>query len=77
VSLDNDKSPDGHVHLTRRQTEIIALVASGLSDKEIARRLGLSPRTVQAHLDRVFQELGLHKRSAAVATWLRYRANNP
>ena len=58
-------------HVTRRQAQILDLVASGLSDKEIALRLGLSPRTVQTHLDRLFLEHGLHKRTAAVAAWLR------
>jgi len=59
------------MHVTRRQAEILQLVASGLSDKEIGSRLGLSPRTIQSHLDRLFLEHGLHKRAAAVAAWLR------
>jgi DNA-binding NarL/FixJ family response regulator len=58
------------IHVTPRQAEILGLVASGFSDKEIALRLGLSPRTVQSHLDRFFEEHGVHKRAAAVAAWL-------
>jgi DNA-binding CsgD family transcriptional regulator len=61
-------------HVTRRQAQILDLVASGLSDKEIASRLGLSPRTVQSHLDRLFLQHGFHKRTAAVAAWLRDHA---
>ena len=61
------------MHLTRRQAEILELVASGLSDKEIATRLGVSPRTIQSHLDRLFLQHGFHKRTAAVAAWLRER----
>ena len=55
---------------TARQKEIIALVASGLSDKQIAACLGLSPRTVRTHLERVFRAHMLHSRTAAVAKWL-------
>ncbi len=62
------------MHVTPRQAQILGLVASGLSDKEIATRLGVSPRTIQSHLDRLYLEHGLHKRSAAVAAWLRNRS---
>jgi DNA-binding CsgD family transcriptional regulator len=61
----------GAMHLTPRQRQILELVAAGLSDKEIGARLGLSRRTVSAHLDRLFHEHGVHKRAAAVAVWLR------
>jgi DNA-binding NarL/FixJ family response regulator len=61
------------LHVTPRQAEILQLVAAGFSDKEIASRLGLSPRTIQSHLDRFFLEHGLHKRAAAVAAWLERR----
>lgn len=57
--------------VTPRQAEILKLVASGLSGKQIATRLGLSPRTIQAHLDRLYLEHGFHKRTAALAAWLR------
>jgi DNA-binding NarL/FixJ family response regulator len=53
--------------MTPRQAQILQLVAAGLSDKEIASRLRVSPRTVQSHLDRFFMEHGIHKRAAAVA----------
>jgi len=64
------------MHVTPRQAQILRLVAAGLSDKEIASRLGLSPRTIQSHLDRLFLEHGLHKRAAAVAAWLGVRSAN-
>jgi DNA-binding CsgD family transcriptional regulator len=57
--------------LSPRQEQILQLVASGLGDKEIAVRLGISPRTIQSHLNRLFLENGFHKRAAAVAAWLR------
>ncbi len=69
----SDLQKPAPMHLTRRQAEILELVASGLSDKEIATRLGVSPRTIQSHLDRLFLQHGFHKRTAAVAAWLRER----
>jgi len=53
--------------LTARETEILALVASGLSDREIAERLVLSPHTVHRHVANVRTKLGLPTRAAAVA----------
>ncbi|MFC7640563.1 response regulator transcription factor [Streptosporangium lutulentum] len=50
--------------LTAQQLEVAHLAASGLSNKEIAERLYLSPRTVSAHLYRIFPKLGITSRSA-------------
>ncbi|WP_330350880.1 LuxR C-terminal-related transcriptional regulator [Streptomyces sp. NBC_00582] len=50
--------------LTAQQLEVARLAASGLSNKEIGERLYLSPRTVSAHLYRVFPKLGITSRSA-------------
>jgi DNA-binding CsgD family transcriptional regulator len=61
----------GRVEFAPRQRQILALVADGLADKEIAARLGVSARTVRTHLERLYQRYGLHSRSAAVALWLR------
>ncbi len=54
-----------------RQCEILALLADGLADKEIAARLGLSTRTIRTHLERLYSRYGIHSRSAAVALWFR------
>lgn len=53
--------------ITPRQREILELVAAGLSDKEIASKLRVSPRTVQSHIDRFFMKHDIHKRAHAVA----------
>lgn len=53
--------------LTDRETEVLTLVASGLSDREIAERLVLSPHTVHRHVANVRTKLGLPTRAAAVA----------
>lgn len=53
--------------LTNRETEILGLIASGLSDREIADRLVLSPHTVHRHVANLRTKLGLPTRAAAVA----------
>jgi len=53
-----------------RQREIMHLVAVGLSDKEIAARLHVSPHTVRTHLQRLYAQHGLHNRAEAAATWM-------
>ncbi len=48
--------------LPRRQREILELLGRGLSNKEICRRLDLSPNTVKTHLSIIFETLGVHSR---------------
>lgn len=57
--------------LTRREAEVIELVAQGLTNGEIAARLVISRATVRTHLENVFEKLGVQTRTAAVA-WLRH-----
>jgi len=59
------------LRVTPRQSQILALVAAGLADKEIADRLNVAHRTVRTHLDRLMHEHGLHSRAEAVTAWLR------
>jgi predicted ATPase/DNA-binding CsgD family transcriptional regulator len=51
--------------LTKREIEVLRLVAQGLSDAQVAERLVLSPRTVNAHLTSVYNKLGVNSRAAA------------
>ena len=57
--------------LTRRQDEVLKLVASGFSRKEIAARLGLSEHTVRNHLTRLYAVLGVHDSAHAVMSAVR------
>lgn len=56
--------------LTQRERQVLLLVADGLANKQVARALGISERTVKAHLGRVFRQLGVPDRTSA-ALWAR------
>jgi DNA-binding NarL/FixJ family response regulator len=58
------KSPEG---LTAREAEILALVAEGRSNQDIAAELVLSIRTVERHISNIYQKLGLDGRTARAA----------
>jgi DNA-binding CsgD family transcriptional regulator len=52
-----------------RQAEIVSLIASGHSDKQIALALRISPRTVRTQLERLYASNGVHCRAQAVHIW--------
>ncbi|MGF1605249.1 MAG: LuxR family transcriptional regulator [Rhodothalassiaceae bacterium] len=56
-------------HLSRRQKQIMAMVAEGLANKEIAARLGIAEGTVKAHIHAVFKALGVTNRTQAVVRY--------
>lgn len=59
--------------LTDREREVLALVAKGLANKQIARSLGITERTVKAHLTSVFQRIGVTDRTSAALWAQRHR----
>ena len=65
----NGGSDLGSGRLTPRQAQILALAANGLSDKQIARRLGVTHRTVRTHFEKLFHDRGIRNRSQAIALW--------
>jgi ATP/maltotriose-dependent transcriptional regulator MalT len=56
--------------LTPRETEVINLIAAGLSNKEAAKALFVAEATIKVHLRHIYEKLGVRGRTAAVAKWL-------
>jgi LuxR family maltose regulon positive regulatory protein len=52
--------------LSERELEVLELFAEGLSNREIASRLFLSPHTVKAHSSNIYGKLGFHSRTQAI-----------
>lgn len=69
ASAESSSSADplGTLGLTAREGEVLRLVAGGLSDREIAAALSVSPRTVNGHVASILAKLGLETRAAAYA----------
>lgn len=59
--------------LTERETAVVELVAQGLTNKEIARRLDISPATVKAHVERIIGKLGVADRTQAAVMAMQKR----
>jgi DNA-binding CsgD family transcriptional regulator len=64
--------PSGLPDLSRRELEVLDLVAAGSNNEEIAARLYLSVRTVERHLSNVYAKLGVSGKSARAAAAARY-----
>jgi DNA-binding NarL/FixJ family response regulator len=57
--------------LSPRERDVLALLADGLANKQIARRLGISPNTVKTHVQLLFEKLDASSRAEAVTTAVR------
>ena len=75
--LDRRRRADPLEELTPRERDVLGLMAEGLTDRGIAQRLYVTPKTVETHIRHIFQKLGLpegalaNKRVQAVLTYLR------
>jgi len=67
--LQGIRAGSSQVQLTARETEVLRLVREGLANKQIARRLHISERTVKAHLTSAFARIGVSDRTQA-ALWV-------
>ncbi|MEV6411490.1 response regulator transcription factor [Kribbella sp. NPDC051718] len=68
VLLTNRRSPGPELKLTGREQEVLDMIADGLPNRLIARQMGISERTVKAHLTNIYQRLGVTDRTQA-ALW--------
>jgi two-component system, NarL family, response regulator YdfI len=67
LSKTGEAGAPAQTDLTRRELEVLKAVAQGERSKEIAVRLGISERTVKAHLASIYNRLGVDSRAAAIA----------
>ena len=66
-------APDGaYEELTDRELQVLTAVARGDRNKEIALELGISERTVKAHLTNIYNKLGVDSRAAAVSVAMQH-----
>ena len=70
VALVVTSAPSGEP-LSRREKEVLHLIAGGMGDKQLARKLSLSEHTVHRHVSNILRKLGVGSRSAAVALAMR------
>ena len=62
--------------LTARECEILELIAAGLSNRQIAARLVISPKTVKNHIWNLYQRMGVRGRGQAVSRWRELHPND-
>jgi DNA-binding NarL/FixJ family response regulator len=71
IAHQNARDASVGIGLSNREREILALLAAGLGNKQIAARLGISTNTVKTHLELLFDKLGVSNRAEAVAVGIR------
>ena len=64
-------------HLTERERDVLRWLSGGKTDKDIGALLGISPRTVHKHLQRIYEKLGVECRTAAVVRAMPFLQKTP
>jgi non-specific serine/threonine protein kinase len=70
-AVDKRSDPDISACLTARERKLVLLVVQGLSNKQIARQLGISVGTVKIHVHRILDKTGLPSRAAIAGSIVR------
>lgn len=73
ASANMDAASERVLRLTRREREVLLMLADGMPDKELARELGIASRTVRAHLANITRKLGVKSRLQAALVGDRQR----
>jgi DNA-binding CsgD family transcriptional regulator len=73
TSSSGQSTPIDGPRLSQRELEVAMMICEGLPDKVIAHRLGVEPSTVRTYLKRIFDKLGVHRRSGVAAAFARQR----
>ena len=63
------------LHLTAREADVLLWISRGKSNRDISEILGISPRTVNKHLEQIFEKLGVENRASAAARAVRVLAS--
>ena len=66
-AVESPKELSAEFGLISRESEVLAWLAKGKTNRDIAQILGLSPRTVDKHLEQIYAKLGVENRTAAAA----------
>lgn len=77
MALVRKPSPHEDVSLSPRELETLALVAKGMANKQIGRKLQISEATVKAHLTSIFRALGAENRTQAARWFERHHGDRP
>ncbi|MGZ5403108.1 MAG: response regulator [Nocardioides sp.] len=73
----SDAAPSANVTLSTREREVLLLIVQGLANKQIARRLGITERTVKGHLTSAYQRIGVADRTQAALWAHQHGLNDP
>ncbi|MGC5015345.1 helix-turn-helix domain-containing protein [Streptosporangium sp. DT93] len=73
-SVTVDAGPGGAACLSRREAEVMELIATGRSNGQIAQHLFLSEKTVKNHVNRIYAKLGADSRGTAIDLWRKRNA---
>ena len=71
VTHPRDDASSGLSILTMRERQVLQLIAEGMSSKEIASELGVSPKTAESHRANLMEKVGVHKASSLVRLAIR------